>query len=115
MLGILTRLRLKDINLAIDDFGTSYSNLERLSVVPFSFLKIDKHFISGMLTNSNARTIVKSSIALAKRLKMQVVGEGVETVEQLQALKRLGCDYAQGYQISKPMKFADAERWARLQ
>lgn len=114
MLGILTRLRLKDINLAIDDFGTSYSGLERLSVVPFSFLKIDKHFVSGLLTNSNARTIVESSITLAKRLNLRVVGEGVETVEQFQALKRLGCDYAQGYHISKPMNFTDVQRWARL-
>ena len=112
MLSVLSRLRLKDFNLAIDDFGTSYSNLERVSVVPFTFLKIDKHFIAGLFTNPNARAIVESAIALGKRLGMRVVAEGIETPEQLQAMRTMGCDYAQGFLISRPMEFADLVNWA---
>ena len=105
MLGILARLRLKGIELAIDDFGTSYSGLERLSTVPFTWLKIDKRFTSEMMLNSTARTIVESSIALARRLDMKTVAEGIESEDQLHALKDMGCDLAQGYFIGMPMEF----------
>ncbi len=111
MLGILARLRLKGIDLAIDDFGTSYSSLERLSIIPFTSLKIDKQFISDMMTNRNARLIVESSIALAKRLKMKAVAEGIETEAQLDILKKMGCGFGQGYLIARPMKFENLAAW----
>jgi EAL domain-containing protein (putative c-di-GMP-specific phosphodiesterase class I) len=111
MLGILARLRLKGIDLAIDDFGTSYSSLERLSIIPFTSLKIDKQFIAGMITNTNARFIVESSIALAKRLKMKSVAEGIETEAQLKLLKKMGCDFGQGYHIARPMEFEKLVTW----
>jgi len=112
MLGILARLRLKGIDLAIDDFGTSYSSLERLSIVPFTSLKIDKQFISDMMIHKNARLIVESSIALAKRLKMKTVAEGVESEAQLHMLKQMGCDFGQGYFFARPMNFENLAAWA---
>lgn len=111
MLGVLARLRLKGFDLAIDDFGASYSNLERLSTSPFTSLKIDKQFISGMVANSNARSIVESSIALAKRLKMKAVAEGIETGTQLDMLMKMGCDLGQGYLIASPMEFERLVAW----
>ena len=111
MLGILARLRLKGIGLAIDDFGTAYSNLERLSIIPFTSLKIDKQFISDMVVKANARFIVESSIALAKRLKIKAVAEGIETEEQLKILKASRCDFGQGYLIARPMEFERLVEW----
>jgi EAL domain-containing protein (putative c-di-GMP-specific phosphodiesterase class I) len=111
MLGVLARLRLKGIDLAIDDFGTSYSSLERLSIIPFTSLKIHKQFIADMMTNTNARLIVESSIALAKRLKMKAVAEGIETEAQLHVLKQMGCEFGQGFLIAGPMKFENLVAW----
>jgi EAL domain-containing protein (putative c-di-GMP-specific phosphodiesterase class I) len=111
MLGILARLRLKGIELAIDDFGTSYSGFDRLSTIPFAILKIDMRFISAMRTNSNARAIVESSIALAKRLNMKSVAEGIESETQLAMLKEMQCDYGQGYFIAHPMDFPQLLAW----
>jgi len=111
MLGILARLRLKGIGLAIDDYGTSYSGLERLSTIPFTILKIDMQFISAMMSNANARAIVESSIALAKRLNMKTVAEGIENEGQLTLLKEMGCDYGQGYLIAPPMEFEKLLDW----
>jgi EAL domain-containing protein (putative c-di-GMP-specific phosphodiesterase class I) len=113
MLGTLARLRLKGIDLAIDDYGTSYSGLDRLSTIPFTSLKIDMRFISDMMTNKNAQTIVESSIALAKRLKMTTVAEGIETKEQFALLKDMGCDLGQGYLIARPMDFQTLVNWSQ--
>jgi EAL domain-containing protein (putative c-di-GMP-specific phosphodiesterase class I)/ActR/RegA family two-component response regulator len=111
MLEVLARMRLKGIELAIDDFGVSYSGLERLSVIPFAQLKIDMRFIADMMTNANARTIVQSSIELARRLKMHSVAEGIETDAQLITLRQMGCDYGQGFLFAPPMEFAEAHAW----
>jgi EAL domain-containing protein (putative c-di-GMP-specific phosphodiesterase class I) len=112
MFGILARMRLKGIDLAIDDFGTSYSGLDRLSSIPFTSLKIDRQFISAMMTNRNARMIVESSIVLAKRLKITTVAEGIETEDQLSILKMMGCDHGQGYLFAPPMEFEKLLAWA---
>ena len=103
-LDILTRLRLKGFGLSIDDFGTGYSSLSQLHRVPFSELKIDRSFVSNIEHDDEARAIVKTCIILAHELKMKVVAEGLETTEQLLILKRLNCDYAQGYFFSKPLE-----------
>lgn len=115
MLGTLARLRFKEIDLAIDDFGTSYSGLDRLSTIPFNSLKIDMRFISRITTHENARTIVESSVALAKRLKMKTVAEGVETEDQLALLRKIGCDYGQGFLFARPMDFENLVKWYRTQ
>ncbi|MEH6825985.1 MAG: EAL domain-containing response regulator [Motiliproteus sp.] len=102
-LDILTRLRLKGIGLSIDDFGTGYSSLSQLHRVPFTELKIDLSFVANITDDDEARAIVKTCIILGHELEMHVVAEGVETQEQLNLLKRLGCDIAQGYLYSKPV------------
>ena len=113
MLEILARIRLKDIDLAIDDFGTSYSSLERLALIPFTSLKVDMRFISEITTSSTARIIVESAIKLAKRLKLKTVAEGIETEEQLKVLQDLGCDRGQGWLFARPMEFNVALDWVK--
>jgi EAL domain-containing protein (putative c-di-GMP-specific phosphodiesterase class I) len=112
MLEVLARIRLKGIDLAIDDFGTSYSSLERLSIFPFTMLKIDVRFVHEIVANPNARTIVQSSLNLARRLNLKTVAEGIENQDQLRILKNLGCAWGQGYVFAPPMEFSDAMRWA---
>ena len=114
LLEILARIRLKDIDLAIDDFGTSYSSLERLAWIPFTSLKIDMRFISEITTNSTARIIVESAIKLAKRLKLNTVAEGIETEDQLAILKGLGCDRGQGWLFARAMDFPSAMDWVEM-
>jgi EAL domain-containing protein (putative c-di-GMP-specific phosphodiesterase class I) len=106
-LEILSRLRLKGFLLSIDDFGTGFSSLETLYKLPFGELKIDKGFIFDLLKNSEARTLVESTVSLARKLGLKIVAEGVETDELFQELRNLQCDDAQGYFISKPVA-ADA-------
>ena len=114
LLEILARIRLKDIDLAIDDFGTSYSSLERLAWIPFTSLKIDMRFISEITTSSTARIIVESAIKLAKRLKLNTVAEGIETEDQLAILKDLGCDRGQGWLFARAMEFQSAMDWVEM-
>ena len=106
-LEILSRLRLKGFLLSIDDFGTGFSSLETLYKLPFGELKIDKGFVFDLLKNSEARTLVESTVSLARKLGLKIVAEGVETDELFQELRNLQCDDAQGYFISKPVA-ADA-------
>jgi EAL domain-containing protein (putative c-di-GMP-specific phosphodiesterase class I)/CheY-like chemotaxis protein len=114
LLEILARIRLKDIDLAIDDFGTSYSSMERLALIPFTSLKIDMRFISEITTSSTARIIVESAIKLAKRLKLNTVAEGIETEDQLEILKKLGCDRGQGWLFARAMEFQAAVDWVEM-
>jgi EAL domain-containing protein (putative c-di-GMP-specific phosphodiesterase class I)/FixJ family two-component response regulator len=102
-LDILTRLRLKGLKLSIDDFGTGFSSLSQLHRVPFTELKIDRSFISNLTSDDVARAIVKTCIMLGHELNMKVVAEGVENEETLEQLRRMGCDVAQGYFISRPV------------
>jgi len=102
-LDILTRLRLKGFGLSIDDFGVGYSSLKQLHRVPFTELKIDRSFVSGMTEDDEARAIVKTCIMLGHELNMRVVAEGVETELHYILLKDMGCDIAQGYFLSKPL------------
>ena len=111
VLGTLARMRLKGIELAIDDFGSTQSSLDRLIVVPFTSLKIDSRFISGMTANRNTRLIVESSIALAQRLKMEVVALGIETQDQQSELRKMGCDLGQGPLFARPMEFEALLNW----
>jgi EAL domain-containing protein (putative c-di-GMP-specific phosphodiesterase class I) len=112
-LDILTRLRLKGIKLSIDDFGTGYSSLSQLHRVPFTELKIDRSFVSNLNEDSEARAIVKTCILLGHELSMHVVAEGVESEEHLKLLKKMGCDFAQGYFIARPMPGADLMAWVQ--
>ncbi|HEX2595092.1 MAG TPA: EAL domain-containing response regulator [Luteimonas sp.] len=100
-LAVLARLRLKGFGLSIDDFGTGYSSLAQLSEVPFTELKIDRGFVSGAPRQARKRAVIEASLVLARKLKLAVVAEGVESVDEWQMLSELGCDAAQGFLISK--------------
>ncbi len=99
----LQKLRETGFALAIDDFGTGYSSLAYLKNMPVSELKIDKSFVLKLDQDEDDQTIVKTIIDLAKRFNLKVVAEGVETQSALTLLSSWGCDWIQGYYISKPM------------
>ncbi len=99
----LDYLRRRGMTLSIDDFGTGHSSLARLKNLPFDVLKIDASFVRHMVFDSHDRAIVNATIVLAHTLGLQVIAEGVETRQQLQVLKDMGCDAVQGYYYSRPL------------
>jgi len=105
------RLRMFGFNLAIDDFGTAYSSLFQLSQIPFSELKIERAFVSGLEHDPAKRAIIEACVKLASSLGLHVVAEGVETLAAWDFLKRAGCSQAQGYLIAPPMPIAQARAW----
>jgi len=107
----LTRIRELGVNIAIDDFGTSYSSLGYLAKLPVETLKIDRSFVSAMLDDPIAMTLVSTIISLAHALKLEVVAEGVESEEQAKLLRLLRCEQMQGYLVSKPLSFDDMTAW----
>jgi diguanylate cyclase (GGDEF)-like protein/PAS domain S-box-containing protein len=112
-LDVLSQMRALGIGLSTDDFGTGYSSLSYLHRFPFNRLKIDRSFINKMDSDSKSGEIVRTILMLAKTLNLEVVAEGVETEQQLNLLRRLGCKYGQGYLYSKPIDAAGAERLLR--
>jgi len=100
---ILLRLKELNIQIQIDDFGTGYSSLSYLHRFPVNTIKIDKSFISRINIDKENLEIVKTIIALAKNLNMEVIAEGIENKEQLGILRNLDCNYGQGYFFSKPL------------
>jgi diguanylate cyclase (GGDEF)-like protein len=106
---ILEQLKSLGLGLKMDDFGTGYSSLNYLSRLPFDSVKIDRSFVAN-LDNGNGREIVKTVVHLAGALGLTVVAEGVETRTQLDALRALGCEYAQGYYFSRPVKPEEIEQ-----
>ena len=97
------RLAGEGIRLAIDDFGTGYSTLSHLAQFPVSKIKIDREFTSGLEEGNASLPIIKACIDMAHELLMSVTAEGVETAEQLSAIRGLGCDVGQGYLLDRPM------------
>ena len=102
MLEVLGRFRLKGFHLSIDDFGTGYSSVSQLLRLPFSELKVDKSFVSGMAHSRESGIVVKTLIDMAHNLGLSAVAEGVETASTLDTLAGWGCDIGQGYLFSKP-------------
>jgi len=91
------------VRLALDDFGTGFSSLSLLQRFPIQRIKIDRAFVQGIADRSNDRSLVRTIIAMGQSMGLDLVAEGVETVHQLQGLRDLGCDKAQGYLISRPV------------
>jgi diguanylate cyclase (GGDEF)-like protein len=107
----LSKLRAAGVSIAIDDFGTGHSSLRMLAGLPIDVLKIDGSFVRDLVTDRNHRAIVQTTIGLATSLGMKTVAEGVETFEQLELLRDLGCDVVQGYLVSKPTSAPDLAHW----
>lgn len=110
-LQALAKLIINNIPISLDDFGKSYSTFDRLDNIPFDEIKIDKDFVSDLDSNNQHLVIVESIIALANKLNVNVVAEGVETVAVLKQLKKLGCDTAQGYYFSPPIEGRHLLNW----
>ncbi len=107
MVEMLARLHLRGFRLAIDDFGTGRSTHQRIADIPFSELKIDRQFVREGVREEAARAVVESSVVLARRLKMTTCAEGVETAEELEFVRRAGCDCVQGYYFAPPLPFEE--------
>lgn len=99
------------VHISIDDFGVGYSSLSRLTKLPIDILKIDRGFVQSMIVDSSSLNITRAVIDLAHDLDMEVIAEGVETQGQYQILSRMGCQYAQGYYISKPLTAEETEQF----
>jgi len=109
----LRNISMTGVSIAIDDFGTGYSSFSYLCRLPIDTLKIDRSFIMGMFTSARTMEIVRALVNLGRSLNLQVIAEGVETREQLDYLRELGCGYAQGFYLSQPLDFESAARFAR--
>ena len=106
----LDTLRAKGVRLSIDDFGTGYSSLSLLKRFPVESLKIDRSFVAGLGVRDDDSSIVQAVITLAHALGLTAVAEGLETPDQLKALRTLGCDFAQGYLLGRPLPPEQAGR-----
>lgn len=106
-------MHLKELGfgLAIDDFGTGYSSLIYVSKHPFDEIKIDREFVFFLTQSDTDKTIVSTTITMAKSLDIKVVAEGIENSETGDLLLELGCDIVQGYHYAKPLKFDDYLEW----
>jgi diguanylate cyclase (GGDEF)-like protein/PAS domain S-box-containing protein len=109
--GLLGRLESLDERLSIDDFGTGYSSLVYLQQLPVHELKVDRSFVTAMLTASEKAVMVRSIIDLAHNLSVKVVAEGVEDAETMERLVEYGCDAAQGYFFSRPVPAGELREW----
>lgn len=99
---VAVQLRLYDLHVSVDDFGTGHSTLSRLDELPFAELKLDRGYVNGCSTDSSKRAMCRSVVELAHRFGIIAVAEGVETEGDLAVLDELGCDMAQGYYFAKP-------------
>lgn len=107
----LESLKAKGFSISLDDFGTGYSNINYLSKVPLDVIKLDRSLVSQIATDTASRIIAKSIVSMLKALNYIVIAEGVEDAQTLRKLKEYGCDQAQGYFYSRPLKPLELEAW----
>jgi EAL domain-containing protein (putative c-di-GMP-specific phosphodiesterase class I) len=117
-LATLHALRAVGVGLSIDDFGTGYSSLAYLRCFPVQSLKLDRSFVSDLAHDARTREIVDAVIALAHKFDVRCIAEGVESAEQVDALRQMGCDQAQGFRFDRPLnalevrsRLADGYGW----
>lgn len=109
VIRLLTKIKELGVKLSIDDFGTGYSSLSYLQRFPIDTLKIDRSFVSAIDDSSENSEIVRTVVALANALQLEVIAEGIESIEQFRVLQDLGCQYGQGYLFSRPVAAGNAE------
>lgn len=109
LLHIMQKLHDIGFKLSIDDFGSGYSSLNMLKDIPSDVVKIDREFFNGTVNSDKGRAVITTVVDLAKKLKMQVISEGVETLDQVEFLDEIKCDLIQGYYFAKPMPMNDFE------
>lgn len=107
----LARLRMKGFGISVDDYGTGHSSMKQLLRIPFSELKIDRSFVAGASTDKALEMVLSASLDVCRKLNRHSVAVGVETQQDWNFLKKLGCTYAQGYYIAKPMDGASLPVW----
>lgn len=110
-LCILNELKALGIAISLDDFGTGYSSMSQLNELPLSQLKIDRSFVLDMADKRHYVSILKTIVFLGKQMAIPVVAEGVETQEQANFIKQIGCQFMQGYLFAKPMPASDIIDW----
>jgi EAL domain-containing protein (putative c-di-GMP-specific phosphodiesterase class I) len=111
VLEVLSRLRLRGIELSIDDFGTGTSSLERIDQLPCTELKVERAFVADVLRRAQAETIVRSTLELGRRLGLRTVAEGIEDVATLRWLREVGCDMGQGFLFTRGLEPPELLAW----
>ena len=107
LVKVIDELHKLGFKISIDDFGSGYSSLNMLKQINADILKIDKEFLNEAYESKKSKTIIKHVIKMAKELEIQTITEGVESVEQADFLRNIGCDMAQGFLYSKPQPIDD--------
>jgi EAL domain-containing protein (putative c-di-GMP-specific phosphodiesterase class I) len=107
----LSRLRMQGFGLSIDDYGVGYSSMEGLAGVAFTELKVDRSFVREALLHGASRHVLESSLEIARKMNITCVAKGVERAAELDLLRELGCDRAQGLLIGRPMPHAAYLAW----
>jgi predicted signal transduction protein with EAL and GGDEF domain len=114
-LAVLKQIQAMNIQLHMDDFGTGYSSLSCLQQFPLDGLKIDRQFVSGIATRADHAAVLRAIVQLAHNLKIPLVAEGIETLDQIKVLDSLGCDQAQGFFFARPMDTESATKFIKEQ
>jgi len=112
-IDITRRIHEMGVRFSLDDFGSGYSNFLRLRVAPFTAVKLDRQFVAGMLHNVYDKEMLRTVIQFCQSVDIRTIAEGVETAQQLEALKALGCDAWQGFLCSPPMASDEAADFLR--
>lgn len=103
VIDVLNQCRELGFEISLDDFGTGFSSLQYLALMPINYIKIDRSFVMNVLKDERTRAVIRSIIYLAEQLKVKIISEGIETVEEAQVMKALGSDFGQGYLYSRPI------------
>ncbi|MGA8041914.1 MAG: EAL domain-containing response regulator [Terracidiphilus sp.] len=112
-LDVLTRLRMKSIQLSIDDFGAGFAMMQQLQNIPATELKVDMSLVQDMHASESNRVMVEKTIEMGHELGMEVIAEGVTKTEQVELLKGMGCDAAQGFLFSQPLPVDELVKWLK--